>query len=403
MCDDAEQKQTTDRGTPRATTWDDEWFGLVQETEARLGRRICGAVGLDAEPCERASKHRSGRCTHHGGSHLSGAPEGNQNALIHGLYARRILTCGPHCMCWDSCPFAEEDLIDMPAKKRPNCPYEQHEYDVLTRGAIEPFDPDQPTPAELQLTHLTHMAALLHIMSGRAAAALAVRPLIETVPGKDDTTTTKIGAPLDAFLRLAREHRSYLRQLSQSMKDTPYAKPTTIADQLKPLLLATKGIIERNLVYEKGPHDNPGIAPAWKNPANPHDIVDGIGLPIHEPIGPPGTDCLESDRVDAGSRGKGGAAAGASESDPSDPSDPSDRSDSRKPGPLHSVFPYVPLGDDYEDPWNSRIPRDNSRDKIKPRKRDKSKDRPYPRKQGKSGDMPYPRTGPPRYPPAKGK
>lgn len=46
---------------------------------------MCGAECRDGTPCERAPMD-NGRCYHHGGE-STGAPEGNDNAVSHGLYA----------------------------------------------------------------------------------------------------------------------------------------------------------------------------------------------------------------------------------------------------------------------------------------------------------------------------
>ena len=78
--------RATDRGTPCAAAWTKEWVALVNQTENELDRRICGALAMDGSPCPRVSNHPTGRCTHHGGNHLVGAQEGNENARIHGLY-----------------------------------------------------------------------------------------------------------------------------------------------------------------------------------------------------------------------------------------------------------------------------------------------------------------------------
>ncbi len=97
---------TTPRGTPRAKCWSDDWIATVDAKESLYGRRICGARLMSGTPCTLTSNHPSGRCRFHGGFDLTGAPEGNRNAVIHGLYSRRLMPCGPHCPVWQSCPLA---------------------------------------------------------------------------------------------------------------------------------------------------------------------------------------------------------------------------------------------------------------------------------------------------------
>jgi len=94
------KKLITDRGTPCAEAWDADRIALVERVESELDRRICGAVGMDGSPCPRKSDHPTGRCTHHGGNHLVGGQPGNENARVHGLYARRLMTCDNRCAMW---------------------------------------------------------------------------------------------------------------------------------------------------------------------------------------------------------------------------------------------------------------------------------------------------------------
>ena len=104
--------RSTTRGTPCARSWPDEWVAEVEATESRLGRRICGARTLSGTPCLLSSDHASGRCRFHGGFALTGAPKGNRNAVLHGLYSRRLQVCGPHCAQWETCPLAGEDVVE---------------------------------------------------------------------------------------------------------------------------------------------------------------------------------------------------------------------------------------------------------------------------------------------------
>ena len=244
------KKRYTDLGTLCAGGWDRDWVARVNELEAQLGRRVCGARCLDGSSCPRVSKHESGRCAHHGGHHLTGAPDGNLNARLHGLYAMRLQVCGPHCARWESCPFAEADILELPKTQRPNCVFEQEEYVALTEASAS--DPDEQ-PETVALRHTT---ALLQVMVGRAAAALAVQPLTEVTRASTEQysmESTKTSAALEAFLRLAREHRRYVRELSRVAPPPPPEEPKEICypDMMKPILKEADGILEDCL--EPGP------------------------------------------------------------------------------------------------------------------------------------------------------
>jgi len=97
--------RTTPRGTPCAASWGDAWVAQIDAREQALGRRICGARTVGGTPCPLPSDHASGRCRHHGGFALTGAPADNRNAVVHGLYSRRLMICGSHCPAWQSCPM----------------------------------------------------------------------------------------------------------------------------------------------------------------------------------------------------------------------------------------------------------------------------------------------------------
>ena len=244
------QARMTDLGTPRAKAWTLEWFERVNALEHELGRRICGAVGLDGAPCTRASTHSSGRCTHHGGNHLTGAPKGNENARIHALYSRRLQRCSERCVLWQACPFAEADLLEIPLSNRPNCVYEQTEYDALVEhyvGMGEAVD-----------VHMAHTVALLQVMVSRAAAALSVDGFTETTRATGEhysMESSKMSAALQAFLRLAREHRQYRRELMQevaaAVDKTASQQPVGLAERVRPLLREAEGALEDALAYEK--------------------------------------------------------------------------------------------------------------------------------------------------------
>jgi len=244
------QAMMTDLGTPGAGGWPLVWFERVNGLEHELGRRICGGVCADGAPCRRVSTHSSGRCSHHGGNHLTGAPKGNENARIHGLYSRRLQRCGESCVLWGACPFAEDDLLEIPLSNRPNCVYEQTEYDRLVDhyvGKDEGVD-----------VHLAHSVALLQVMVSRAAAALSLDGFTETTRASGEQysmESSKMSAALQAFLRLAREHRQYRHELMQEIaaaeEKTANQKPVGLADRVRPLLKKAEGVLEDAIAYEK--------------------------------------------------------------------------------------------------------------------------------------------------------
>jgi len=226
------------------------WFERVNALEHELGRRICGGVCPDGTPCRRTSTHSSGRCSHHGGNHLTGAPKGNENARIHGLYSRRLQRCGESCVLWGACPFAEDDLLEIPLNNRPNCVYEQTEYDRLVDhyiGKGEGVD-----------VHLAHTVALLQVMVSRAAAALSLDGFTETTRASGaeySMESSKMSAALQAFLRLAREHRQYRRELMQEIaaaeEKTASQQPLGLPDRTRPILKKAEGVLEDAIAYEK--------------------------------------------------------------------------------------------------------------------------------------------------------
>ena len=244
------QAMMTDHGTPRANGWPLVWFERVNALEHELGRRICGGVSPDGAPCRRTSTHSSGRCSHHGGNHLTGAPNGNENARIHGLYSRRLQRCGQNCLLWGACPFAEDDLLEIPLSNRPNCVYEQTEYDHLVDhyvGKGEGVD-----------VHLAHTVALLQVMVSRAAAALSLDGFTETTRASGaeySMESSKMSAALQAFLRLAREHRQYRRELMHEIAaaedKTASQKPLGLPDRVRPLLKKAEGVLEDAIAYAK--------------------------------------------------------------------------------------------------------------------------------------------------------
>jgi hypothetical protein len=129
--------RATTLGTPTSGKWTGDWLAEVDRTEQQLGRRICGAHNPAFKPCTLASTHPCGRCRFHGGADGIGAPNGNRNAWVHGLYSRRLQQCGDHCPLWKHCPMAGNDVLDLPAPERPHCVYEQDEYDALLAGMAD--------------------------------------------------------------------------------------------------------------------------------------------------------------------------------------------------------------------------------------------------------------------------
>lgn len=216
----------TKRGTRLSPKWSDEWIEDVKRTEDELDRRCCGAHAPDGEPCILQSTHENGRCRFHGGAKNIGAPLGNSNARIHGLYMRRVQQCGTHCAQWKTCPMAAKDVLDMPEAKRPLCAYESEELKVLRRidqsiqAVDEPLaDPGwHPVaktlhPMRAQLMMLRENLHLLQIMITRAAKAIQAKGLVTETEMESENYTAKYEKPsaiLQAFQILNREHRQTL-------------------------------------------------------------------------------------------------------------------------------------------------------------------------------------------------
>ena len=57
-----------------------------RNTAAMHASPRCGAKTRTGEPCKSPAANGRRRCRMHGGAKGSGAPQGNQNALKHGLY-----------------------------------------------------------------------------------------------------------------------------------------------------------------------------------------------------------------------------------------------------------------------------------------------------------------------------
>ena len=206
----------TDMGTPCSRIWTDDWIAAVNAAESSLGHRICGARTHAGTPCTMESSHPNGRCRFHGGFDLTGAPKGNRNAVLHGLYSRRLQVCGTHCPQWAACPCAGEDVAAISARERPTCPYEQMEYNTFLSDALASCE-QQPHPDPTDI-HSAHNYALLNVMTSRAASALRAQQLTDTtaVTGEHyQMQTSKLNACLQAFLRLSSETRAFRRDLDR--------------------------------------------------------------------------------------------------------------------------------------------------------------------------------------------
>ncbi|NUM54812.1 MAG: hypothetical protein HUU46_14295 [Candidatus Hydrogenedentes bacterium] len=207
-------------GSPCSPVWDEGHVALVEATEVRLGKRICGARTFSGNPCTLEPNHANGRCKFHGGFDLTGAQPGNRNAVVHGLYSRAIQTCGEHCPLWKSCPCAGPDVAKLDPKERPRCPYEvaafnTAETDVRAQLAAKRAQA-LPAGEEAQPLdqHVAAEIAMVRVVFMRAAAALAAGPVVDAtiVTGeKRGMTTTKPSAYLQAFLRVSSEHRRYVQ------------------------------------------------------------------------------------------------------------------------------------------------------------------------------------------------
>jgi hypothetical protein len=212
----AEQRYTS-KGSPCSCRWDDEWVEKVDAAEQRLERRICGARTLAGTPCELAPNHENGRCRFHGGFPLTGGQERNRNAVIHGLYSRRLRVCDTSCPVWNTCPCAGPDIEDLPASNHPTCPYEQTEYNTALTDALDRVSRN-PNHDGLDL-HIAHNLALLQVMLNRAAVSMRNAPLVEETVASTDAyhmKSSKPSAHLDAFTRISREYRHFAAMLKAS-------------------------------------------------------------------------------------------------------------------------------------------------------------------------------------------
>jgi len=260
---------TTTLGTPASPKWDIDWLAEVERVETELANRICGAHTPAWTPCKLSASHPNGRCRFHGGAPGIGAPDGNRNAWIHGLYSRRLQQCGEHCPLWNHCPMAGKDVLTLSPPERPHCVYEQDEYEsILSTFSLEkekvepkeinveasrgrggpPLRPDDLRPTNPQpphtdpsaSSHTSHSShhshssplcasasprepslieknvALFLVLLSRAQAALGVARLTDDTRARTlnyQMHSTKIAALVQAQLHIARELRAWLKLL----------------------------------------------------------------------------------------------------------------------------------------------------------------------------------------------
>ncbi len=277
-------QRTTTLGTPAAPSWSAEWLARVEFEETSRGRRICGAVTMGPGPCLLGSDHPSGRCRYHGGVPTVGPPADNQNARIHGLYARRLQRCGPHCPLWNSCAYAGEDVSALDPKDRPICAYERDEYAALVKHyfnedvepAAQQFDDEEtcnddaseatasrrtswnsPPQSECPEPFLLHQLVLLTIMQTRAAAVLSEMALTTTVEVDSPNykmKSVKPAAALEAFIRIAREYRA-LRATIDTKKLMPKPESQGIGSRLRSLMLLTRKAVAESVVDLDAPEN----------------------------------------------------------------------------------------------------------------------------------------------------
>lgn len=181
-------------GTPCAASWDADWVAQVEAAEKRLGHAICGARMPSGKPCELAPNHTNGRCRFHGGFALTGAQPGNRNAILHGLYSRRLRVCSKSCTRAHFCPCAGPDVDKLPPTDRPTCPYEQTQYNAAFTDAMDRISRN-PNHDALD-THTAHNLALMMVIMDRAAVGMRNSPM-------GDVT----GPYLDAFVKVSREYQ----------------------------------------------------------------------------------------------------------------------------------------------------------------------------------------------------
>jgi len=63
----------------------------LRNTQPMLESQRCGARTRRGTPCQAPAVTGRERCRMHGGAQGSGAPEGNRNALKHGMYTAKAI------------------------------------------------------------------------------------------------------------------------------------------------------------------------------------------------------------------------------------------------------------------------------------------------------------------------
>ena len=264
-------------GSPCSSAWDAAHIALVEEVEASLGRRVCGARTLSGAPCSLEPNHENGRCRFHGGFNLTGAQPGNRNAVVHGLYARGIQTCGEQCPLWKTCPCAGPDVAKLPGPERPRCPYEVAAFNAAVTdaraGLAARAERDFGSAGALVGTdaHTACEVALLRVMVMRAASALAVKPMVDVTVVSGESyhmTTAKPGAYVQAFLRVSSEHRRYMKMHGLAVPAIP--SDAAVAEQDRRARCDTSLLQEDLAQLDR--HDPPGErrAAALLNEAESH-------------------------------------------------------------------------------------------------------------------------------------
>ena len=229
------EPHTTPHGSPagqdgkHAKSWTPDWIAVVEAKEKSLDRPICGARLMSGNPCTLVSTHPSGCCRYHGGFDLTGAPEGNRNAVLHNLYSRRLMPCGTHCPVWQSCPLGGgakdqgASIVKLDQTDRPVCPYEQIEYNTAVTDALQHVN---TTRINAYARHVVHMLALAQVMVTRAGLALReaefTKPTVITGE-KYHMTTPKLAPALSAYERLERAWRRLLHDFERHFS-TSWAK-----------------------------------------------------------------------------------------------------------------------------------------------------------------------------------
>lgn len=268
--------RTTPRGTPCAVSWDAAWVAQVAAREQALDRRVCGARTVGGTPCPLPSDHASGRCRHHGGFTLTGAPADNRNAVVHGLYSRRLMICGSHCPAWQSCPLgggsafsvenggpsqrdAGDSFLSFPRKREPldessspveggvpafagmtsaERPARQHAPRPVSYGQYLLKLPLADRPqctyevAEYNAVvtdvmkracanadnafglHLAHQIALITVMVSRAARALAIKPFTEKMEQSAENYYMSVDKPSAALVAFEKLSRELRRWIA---------------------------------------------------------------------------------------------------------------------------------------------------------------------------------------------